>query len=405
MSWPNQERDIVGIVVGKGDEDRTQSGKCYVYLPSQYSNDYKLEDLVLMGGLSSADRIGSTSASGPPEPGTMVMVRKNAGHAGTPHGYITGVVKEDTNTNQVVKGNMSIRSHKLVEKAFNEVLPINSKAKAGKGPGNSKPTEEAGPKYKHDLVKGIPSSSTLWPIAGMKIPQSKNINTATQAFNNIMSPDVLSQLPGIGLSMGNMFNLMPQVLKDQLFDALPEGLGETLETMINLIPEASPDAGNGIRINPEVFFPKAVEVLSKCRDTTDIIDCIMDLMTNTEYHGADTLPSVSVKVDTPFGQINMEFDVAGNAKAILGGDAQKAVETFTKMLSGGGGGFPGVIPDKNLWRGSSQVMGQMMSRLPPGEYKKAVQMAQKSVAPGTSPRQKLNALASKVFQGSDFIKG
>ncbi len=102
-SWPNQERDVVGIVVGKGDEDKTQSGKCYVYIPSQYSNDYKLEDLVLIGGLATADKSGATSASGPPEPGTMVMVRKNSGHAGTPHGYIVGVVKEDTNTNQVVK--------------------------------------------------------------------------------------------------------------------------------------------------------------------------------------------------------------------------------------------------------------------------------------------------------------
>ena len=402
MSWPNQERDVIGIVVGKGDEDKTQSGKCYVYIPSQYSNDYKLEDLVLMGGLATADKSGATTSSGPPEPGTMVMVRKNAGHAGTPHGYITGVVKEDTNTNQVVKGNMSIRSHKLIEKAFNEVLPINSKAKAGKGEGNSKPTEEAGPKYKHDLVKGIPSSSTLWPIAGMKIPQSKNINTATQAFNNIMTPDVLNKLPGVGLSMGNMFNLMPQQLKDKLFDALPEGVGETLNTMINLIPEASPDAGNGIRINPDVFFPKAVELLSQCRDTTDLINCIMDLMTNSSYHGADTLPPVSVKVDTPFGQVDMSFDVAGTATALLPGDAKKALDTFTKMLSAGSG-FPGVVPDKNLWRGSSQVMGQMMSRLPAGEYKKAVEMAQKSVAPGSSPRQKLNSLASKVFQGRDFI--
>lgn len=404
MSWPNQERDIVGIVVGKGDEDRTQSGKCYVYLPSQYSNDYKLEDLVLMGGLSTADKSGTCTSSGPAEPGTMVMVRKNAGHAGTPHGYITGIVKEDTNTNQTVKGNMNIRSHKLIAQAFAQELPINSKAKAGKGPANSKPPEEVGPKYKHDLVKGIPSSSTLWPIAGMKIPQSKNINTATQAFNNIMSPDVLSKLPGMGLSMGNLFNMMPAELKNQLFSALPDGLGETLETMINLIPEISPDAGNGTVINPEVFFPKAVEVLSKCRDTTDLIDCIMDLMTNSEYHGADTLPSVSIKVDTPFGEIDMSFDVMGTATSLLPQEAQQAVDTFTKMLSGGSG-FPGVLPDKNLWRGSSQVMGQMMSRLPGGEYSKAVQQAQKSVAPGSSPRQKLNALAAKVFQGSDFIKG
>ena len=404
MSWPNQERDIVGIVVGKGDEDKTQSGKCYVYLPSQYSNDYKLEDLVLMGGLSSADKGGATSSSGPPEPGTMVMVRKNAGHAGTPHGYITGVVKEDTNTNQTVKGNLNIRAHKLIAQAFAQELPINSKAKAGKGPANSKPPEEVGPKYKHDLVKGIPSSSTLWPIAGMKIPQSKNINTATQAFNNIMSPDVLSKLPGMGLSMGNMFNMMPQQLKDKLFDALPEGVGETLQTMINLMPEISPDAGNGTRINPDVFFPKAVELLSQCRDTTDIINCIMDLMTNSEYHGADTLPPVNIKVETPFGEIDMAFDALGNASSKLPGDAQKAVDTFTKMLSGGSG-FPGVMPDKNLWRGSSQVMGQMMSRLPGGEFKKAVEMAQKSVAPGSGPRQKLNSLAAKVFSGKDFIKG
>ena len=39
MSYPKEDKDVLGIVVDDGSKsDKKQSGACRVYIPSQYSN-------------------------------------------------------------------------------------------------------------------------------------------------------------------------------------------------------------------------------------------------------------------------------------------------------------------------------------------------------------------------------
>lgn len=407
MSYPNQDQDVLMIVVGGGDDDPdpTQSGGVRCYAPSQYSDDVPREHLPFIRPLGSGSNDDLCSFGGAIEDGTAVIVRKKAGPAGTGHGYIVGVVKDDTNTGQTIPGNLNIRAHKAVLDALTRQHKINSKAKAGSGEANSKPTEEAGPKYSHDLLKGIPNSKTLWPITGMRIPQVKSVPTATQAFSAIMSPDALGSLPGMALSLGSLFTSMPSELMSQITQNMPEEVQETFNTMINLMPENSASGLSGIRVNPEVFFANAVELLSKCRSTADIVAAIQELLSNTALHGTDTLEDIKVPIETPFGTINVSFDVSGNSTDDIPDAIKKLIDAFTSMLSNSSGGFPGVFPDKNMWRESSQVMGDMMKRLKPEEYKKAVEQAQKSIAPGSDPRAKLNTFVATAMKGMDIMSG
>lgn len=405
MRYPKDNEDLIGIVVGGGDDDpaKDQSGTCRVYVPSLHSNDVKREDLPLVPRLGSGGNEGMTFFGGPPEDGAQVIIRRYNG-VGSGFGYIVGVVKDDTNNRQSAPGNINIRAHKLIQEALTRKHKINSKAKAGSGEAGSKPTEEAGEKFFHDLVKSIPNSATLWPIAGMKIPQVNSIETATQAFSAIMPASALAGLAGQALSMGNLFSNMPAAIKDQIFKALPKELGESLNTMINLMPEIEPSGLSGTRVNPEVFYANALEMLTQCRDIDDLIKCIIDLMTNTDLHGADTLPNITVEIDTPFGKANVEFDIKGNGTEKNDDTVSKLISAFTSLLTNSSGGFPGALVDKNMWTQSSQVMGDMMKRLKPEEYQKAVQMAQKSIAPGTKPRENVNKLQELANGGTDVLR-
>lgn len=396
----SNDEDILGIVLDF--DDKTHSNMVRVYCPSLHSDDVRKEDLPLIPILGSGGDEGRTFSGGPAKKGTMCIVKRLNG-IGHGFGYVVGVAHNDTNVKQSVAGNGDIRRHKAVAEAFAAKHKINTKARAGSGEAGSKPTEEAGEKFYQDLLKGIPNSSTLWPINGMRIPQVNSIETAIQAFSAIMPSSAIAGLAGSALSLGNLFSNMPSVIKNEIFDALPDELGTTLNSMINLIPENTPTGLSGNRINPEVFYANALRLLTECRDVDDLIRCILELLTNTDLHGADTLPNITVQIDTPFGKANVEFDINGNGTEKNSDDILNEINKFTSLLTNTSGGFPGSLVNKNMWGNSAEVMGDMMKRLKPEEFKKATQMAQNSIAPGTKPREKVNELQRLANYGQDVL--
>ena len=396
---------VVGVVVGDPKADKTQSGMVRCFIPGWHSNEFKEEDLTLCTLASSGDQEGQTRFSGGPEPGSLVHIDMDLGFNQTlGNGVITACIKDVKNQNQTLSGNFDIRSFELVAQAFAMKLPINSKAKASSGEYNTKPTQEAGGEYYRDLTKALPASSTLWQIAGMKIPQSKAVPTAKQEFNNILSAAALGGLPGMALSLGSLFGSMPSEMLSKIFESLPPELGETMAAVVNLMPEDSASGLSGMRVDPATFFINAVELLSQCRTTADIIAAIQELLSNTDLHGTDNLGTVAITANTPFGNVTMSYDASGNPSSSAGDDIMKAAQTFASLLTNTGGGFPSVFPDKNMWGASSQIMGEMMKRLKPEENMKAVQQAQKSIAPGSQPRELINKTAAMVMKGTDFIK-
>lgn len=395
-----------GVVIGGQDDDvpKEKDSSCRIFDPTKMSNEFSREDCPFVKTIGTGDQMGDMNFSGPPEDGSFVLCRKTLGHKGTSFVEVIGVCKDPKNSlGQSLPGNFDIRSFTVVDEAFKRKRKINEKAKAGSGEAGSKPTEQAGQGYYRDLVKALPASSTLWEIAGMKIPQEKSIETATQAFSAIMSADALGSLPGMALSFSNIFKMMPAELMSQLTSALPPEVNESLTAVMNLMPEIEPSGLSGPRINPEIFFVNAVEILSKCRTTTELMDAITELMTNTSLYGTDTLPPVTVDVPTPFGNVKVSFDTSGNNSEDSPGGVTDLLNTFTSLLSDASGAFPGVLTNKNMWGQSASVMGDMMKRLETGEYTKAVQQAQKSIAAGTQPRTLLNNFKSVMDKASDIL--
>lgn len=399
VAYPNESKIVYGIVCGGNvyDPDPTMSGGCRVYVPSEYGKNVDIKHLPFIRTVAQGNQDGMTSFNPPPEHGTAVMCMKMAGHAGTGHLHLLCTVPNDINRDSTVPGS-SAGIWPAIEKAINDDdAKIKIPPNVGSGPAGSKPPKEKGDYWKHALAKGIPSTSTLWPLNGIQIPQVQNVTTAVQAFSGILTGDLLSKLPGLNMTIGSLFDLMPSALKDELFKNIPPEIGLALNSMTNLMQSMEIVEAGGFntatKVNPDDFFNNAANLLSNARDIYGMVSTFQRLQYDTSLFGLDKLPPVDfVMSGGPFGDIPMQIDALGNITSLVPEPVQKLADAFSSLMSDGAG-FPGVFPGANMFGGSSQVLNNMFNRLPQGELTKAVTQMQKNVAPGLPSRENVNKMA------------
>jgi hypothetical protein len=414
VAYPNEGKIVYGIVVGgnESDPDPTQSGGARIYLPTEYGKDVDFKHLPFARNLSQGTQTGITSFNPPPEHGAAVMCMKMPGHAGSGHLTVLGAVPNDINKDSTIPGNSSEPFSGILRKVFETKTKIRVPPNIGSGAAGSKPPKEKGDYHSHDLVKFLPSTGTLWPMNGLKIPQVTNISTATQAFSSILTGDLLSKLPGMNMTLGSLLNNMPAALKDELFKNIPPEIGGAINSMSNLMQSMEINEGGGFntatKINPDVFFQNAANVLADARTIYDMVGSFQRLQYDTSLFGLESLPPVSFTMTGgPFGDIPMQVDALGNITSLVPESVKKLADTFSSLMSNGAQ-FPGVFPGANMFGGSAGVMNEMFNRLPTGELTKAVTQMQKNVAPGTKQRGNLTKVLETGMKGAkfslDFVK-
>jgi hypothetical protein len=403
VAYPNENKIVYGIVVGgnDGDPDPTQSGGCRVYCPSEYGKDVDITHLPFSRTLAQGNQDGITSFNPPAEHGSALMCMKMAGQSGTGHLVILGSVPNDIDKDATIPGNSSIwPAIDAAKKAFTKIRVPND---VGSGPAGSKPPKEKGQYHKHELVKYLPSTATLWPMNGIKIPQVQNIPSATQAFSSILTGDMLSMLPGMNMTLGSLMSSMPAALKNELFKNIPPEIGGALNSMSALMQSMEIVEGGGFntatKINPAVFFDNAANLISNSRTIYDLVGNFNQLQYDTSLFGLDSLPPVSMTMTGgPFGDVPIQIDAMGAITSLVPEPVQKLAEAFGSLMSNGAG-FPGVFPGANMFGGSSGVLNEMFNRLPNSELNKAVTQMQKNVAPGLPSRDKVNKMAGFAMTG------
>lgn len=403
VAYPNEGKIVYGICVGgnDGDPDPTQSGGCRVYCPSEYGKDVDIKHLPFSRTIAQGNQDGITSFNPPAEHGSALMCMKMGGQAGTGHLVILGSVPNDINKDSTIPGNSSIWP--AIDKAIKDLTKIRIPPNVGSGAAGSKPPKEKGQYHKHELVKFLPSTATLWPMNGIKIPQVTNISTATQAFSSILTGDMLSKLPGMNMSLGSLMSSMPQALKDELFKNIPPEIGGAINSMSNLMQSMEFNEGGGFntatKINPAVFFQNAVNVLADTRTIYDMVGAFQRLQYDTSLFGLESLPPVNItSTGGPFGDIPMQIDALGNITSLVPEPVQKLADAFSSLMSNGTQ-FPSVFPGANMFGGSAGTLNEMFNRLPAGELTKAVTQMQKNVAPGLPSRDKVNKMAGFAMTG------
>ena len=195
----------------------------------------------------------------------------------------------------------------------------------------------------------------------------------------------------MNMSLGALFDNMPEQLKKELFKSIPPEIGGAINSMSNLLRSVEIVEGGGFstaaKINPDVFFSNAANLLSDVRDLASLTETMQRLQFDTSLYGLDKLPPVDFLMSGgPFGDIPMQIDALGNITSLVPEPVQKLADAFGSLMGDKSGGFPGVFPDSNMFGKSSGVLNEMFNRLPTSELTKAVTQMQNNVAPGTKQR-------------------
>ena len=402
-SYPNENKIVYGIVVGGNDKDPdpTQSGGVRIYIPGEYGKDVDVKHLPFARSLAQGNQQGVTTFNPPPEHGSAVMAMKMGGHSGSGHLTLLGTVPNDINKDSTTPGNSN--PWPAIQKAIKDVTSIRIPPNVGSGAAGSKPPQEKGKYHSNELVKFLPSTGTLWPMNGIQIPQVTNVSTATQAFSSILTGDMLSMLPGMNMSLGSLMSSMPAALKDELFKNIPPEIGGAIDSMSNLMQSMEFNESGGFntatKINPDVYFQNAANLLADARTIYDMVGAFQRLQFDTTLFGLDSLPPTSfTTTGGPFGDIPMQVDALGNITNLVPEAVQKLADEFSSLM-GNGTGFPGVFPGANMFGGSSGALNEMFNRLPTSELTKAVTQMQNNVAPGLPTRDKVNKMAGFAMTG------
>ena len=405
MSYPYQGEICYGIVCGGNlnDPDPTMSGGVRVILPHLHNpKNVKIKDLPFARTMSQGTQKGMTNMNMPAEHGAGVLCLKMPGQAGTGHLSVLATVSGDITEDEGTPGNNNPFSD-FLRKVLQDSAGISIPPSVGSGPGGSKPPVEKGEEWRHELAKYLPSHLALAPLIGIKIPQLKNVSTAVQSFSSILTGDMLSKLPGVNMTLGSLLTNMPSNLLNDLAKNMSPDMYRALNSMNKLMQTMEIVEAGGFntasKINPDVFFSNAVNLLADTRTIYDLVGSYQKLQYDTSLFGLESLPPVDLIMSGgPFGDIPMQLDALGNLTSIVPEGVQKLADAFSTLMGDSSGGFPGVFPDKNMFGGSSGILNEMFNRLPTEELNKAVQQMQKNVAPGTNPRDNVNKLVSTTMK-------
>jgi len=290
-TFPHEDAEEIGHIV---DHKETPSGQILykVRQPRKHGTNVSDDDLTWIPAEAGPSLFGSSSSGAALDKGQTVSVRQNRGEGGTSRSTIVRSVQNKEHAKTGIGGSSPLPgASDNVEKAKTQ-----KRLKPIKQPPDIKESMEGGVKVVKAVEKGdwtfgkldgLMNSMTVKPVFGLKVPQLTNVSTALDMFESKMTPDIMSKLPGMNISMSTLLSSMPAELKDELFKSLPPGVGEQFESIMGMARsyETTPAAGGMSaqkRVNPATFFNTAVEMLKGSQTVEDMIGKMYDLETDED---------------------------------------------------------------------------------------------------------------------------
>lgn len=196
----------VGIIVSD-DEDKAsdKSSNQKVMLPmTQDPKGVKKDHVAFSPMMHSPTSMSQISSGGALDPGSLVYFLKMPGENG---GIILGQANDLVNYDQGASGGKSLLGDQFWQDIFDKErkIKVAPEIKETEEDGvKVKAIKEKDKKFKHSLLKGLPSHNANQSTTGYKLEQIKEVPTAKQDFDAIPTQDMMSQLPGGISSLGGM---------------------------------------------------------------------------------------------------------------------------------------------------------------------------------------------------------
>jgi len=324
-----------------GDPDPEQAGRVRVRDIARHGPLVKTEDLPFSQLLSPPSGTGGFEFNRPPLPGTMVFYyipegAENTGYAfplGIPHGIDSG--------GEGIPGNFSIPNvGKTIETLMNlppEVQGILESNRSGLQK-LTKKIQEAESKVKLELLQNLPSHGAMFLSAGLRNTPLQSIATAIESFDQVLNSDTVGNLGTQTFSLGNLFSDMPSGLLNNLLQALPAELGNSLSNFISVLPKETgvmiPPSGSSIggQINPLTFFENAVSMLQNVTSFGELTSVLQSLSDPTNS-GLDQLGNLTNTIKTPFGDLIQMISPLGEITNNYSDSYNSLEQIFTSLVS------------------------------------------------------------------------
>lgn len=400
---------VIGYCVRGHDADPApnQNG-IGVYLPQYHGNNVSKDKIGFSPMVMPPNKSGLTEFNGVPDPGqAMVCLRTKE-----PSGATSLVVLGGLSVNRQDGGhpqnlNLNTALNELVaafSTTINVRIPPNVKEIVVDG-ARIRQIQEKGQKHKHDLLKGMPSHGATYPLAGMVQKQLSNISTATQSFSNILTSSMMSAIPGVSFSVGNILSSLTSTVADELLSSLSPELAQGMQNMFNLMQSMEINEGGGFstmgKVDPTTYLANAVNVLKGNKSLGEMISNLQRLQSDTSLFGLDKLTNGSFDVTTAFGVMKMSVSPTGEIINEMPDEMQNAIKAFTGLMTSGAGFPSGTVT--NMFGDSASVMGSLFDRLSESGQSNAKGMMEKVIASGEKASQNINDLNKLIHTGSNVL--
>ena len=370
-----------GIVVGGHDADPPSdySGNLRVYFPGIHGKDVDVKHLAFSPRLMSPTGGTQQQFPGGLDPGSMVIAMKDTG---SNQCQIMGLANDINNNDQTIAGNISLLEN-IAEYLIKEVQirpPPTSKDAMVNG-ARIRQIQEKGDLWNHGMTRGLPTHAATFNLAGMRLPQVKNVATAKKAFDNLITSGMMGDLPGVAMSLGSLMStiLNATASMKKLNGRMSGPNMMAFKSMSYLLQsvEQKESAGfmTGTRVNQDVYMNNAINLIGQATGVADMVNVFQRLQYDTSLFGLGTLKPVISPVMTPYGVKYRSFSPSG--KMIMYTPA--AVAIASKLIStflSGGDSFPNVIPGQNMFGSSSGTIQEMLRRLGPNGSSGGINMLQ-----------------------------
>lgn len=388
-SNPRENKEYYGIIVDRDGPDNS----CKVFIPELHGRDVKVEHLGWSRFTVPPGQGGATTSYGTPDNGQMVKCMVNT-TGGSMLVQINSLLQTKQSSEPAKPGNFSLNFLPQWANAVARELPVRVRPDIEEVVENGRKirrAKEKGIKHKHELLKELNSTGAVYPLNGTILP-SITIETATQSAIMSITAELQEALPGVGLALGGILDLLPS----EVLDSIPPTVLTGFQNMSSLMTSLTPIAMGGTQVNidkidPVSFALNAAELLSGAQSIDDVVSALGDLATNTALQGlggiAGALTSV---IDSPFGQITQIFNpLTGLMESIIPDEIAQAAAAFSGLM----GSLPsaGGVP---LFGDAFETMNAMAQRLPAsmqGRFKDIMEQ-NVSTSLGNDVRKKLNEL-------------
>ena len=330
--------------------------------------------------------------------GATTICVQMAGLPGTNHSVPIGTIPQQHDPDGATQGNspFSYLIEKYKEGSGTKIPPKSRKVD------NYYEIIEKNIQHSLSLLDGISSTGAQWPIAGMKDNGLQQVATAKEQFNNILNSDVLSSLPGSSFQIGNLLDIMPQGLQDELFANMPSSVQRGLNNALQMMSDSeSNDTGGymtGGRVNTDTYLPNVVSELKDVKTSGEMMEKLQKVNGDQSLRGMDEFDDIIMAVEGAFGFINQVISTDENGNISVGLDIPDAIanlqDVFSSLLTqlpGAGAASGGTFANANF--------GDMLPRLPPNLEQVFNQQLQSHVDSQSNPvKARLNAFREKTFR-------